>query len=385
MAQSLISCPLCSSASFSSINALCLSLVNISSKWLHCNVCQEELHGLDKLTIHLLSHLTHNPDFVKTFSNGHGSSSSDCNSEPLNLAKSYTNCSKDGDCNTYFPSKDVSNMELEKSSIKIDDEVMIVFKHNEKYLESNVSTVCDESSLSVKSSSNPSRLTADFNRKFDSPNLNEELFSFNSSENISNGNLYDPPSTYQCQSNNAFLVKEGKSFFCKDGSDLCSEHDSQLDSDASLSDKNISTQNVDSLNDSNIIPDIEKSETLDLNKKTGMKCSFLSPKGERVLGFRCDVCSLVFPDEHILSLHRQLIHIELNDDPAKTNHFKCHLCSKSFVMRGSLMVHIRVAHFGGAGKINIKTFSISYYGFRRLYNIVDDLCKIIELFCSKLY
>lgn len=371
MAQSLISCPLCSSASFSSINALCLSLVNISSKWLYCNVCQEELHGLDKLTIHLLSHLTHNPDFVKTFSNGHGSSSSDCNSEPLNLAKSYTNCSKDGDCSTYFPSKDVSNMELEeKSSIKIDDEVMIVFKNNEKYLESNISTVCDKSSLSLTSSSNTSRLTADFNRKFDSPNVNEELFSFNSSENISNGNLYDPPSTYQCQSNNAFLVKEGKNGFCKDGSDLCSEHDSQLDSDTSLSDKNISTQNVDSLNDSNIISDIEKSETLDLNKKTGMKCSFLSPKGERVLGFRCDVCSLVFPDEHILSLHRQLIHIELNDDPAKTNHFKCHLCSKSFVMRGSLMVHIRVAHFGGAGKINIKTFSISYYGFRRLYSLI---------------
>lgn len=375
MAESLISCPLCSSASFFSINALCLSLVNISSKWLHCTVCQEELHGLDKLTIHLLSHLTHNPDFIKTFSNGYGSSSLDCNSEPLNLAKSYPNCSKDGDCNTYCPSKDVSNMELEKSSIKIDDEVMIVFKHNEKYLESNLSNVCDQSFSSVKSSSNPSftTLTVDFNRKFDSPGVNEELFSFNSSENISNGNVFDPPSTYQCQSNNAFLVKDRKRCSCKDGSDLCSEHGSQLDSDISLSDKNTSTQNVESLDDTSIILDIEKSETLGQKKKTGMKCSFLSPKGERVLGFRCDVCSLVFPDEHILSLHRQLIHIELNDDPAKTNHFKCHLCSKSFVMRGSLMVHIRVAHFGGAGEINIKTFWISDYGLRGLCNIMDDL------------
>lgn len=355
MAQSLISCPLCSSASFSSINALCLSLVNISSKWLQCTVCQEVLHGLDKLTIHLLSHLTHNPDFVNLFSNDLESSGSNSISKPLNLAKSCINKSKDIVCDTYFSSKDVSNMELENPSIKIDDEVMIVFKHNKTHLKNKHNTGGDLSSLSMKSISNSSltRLTADFNGKLDRPNVNEELFSFNTTENISKENLFDAPSSYQYQSN-TFLEKDRNSVSGTDGSNLCSEHDSQLDSDMSSQDIG-RPQNVSVLGGTNIQVS-EESGTLDKKKNTGTKSSFLSPKGERVLGFRCDVCSLVFPDEHILSLHRQLIHVELNDDPAKANRFKCHLCSKSFVMRGSLMVHIRVAHFGGAGKINIKTF-----------------------------
>ncbi|XP_075236181.1 uncharacterized protein LOC142333134 [Lycorma delicatula] len=58
----------------------------------------------------------------------------------------------------------------------------------------------------------------------------------------------------------------------------------------------------------------------------------------------CDVCLFSFPDPTILNMHKQLVHSDdgfLND---KKKSFACHLCSKSFKMRGSLMVHRRVAH-----------------------------------------
>ncbi|XP_028164518.1 zinc finger protein 2 [Ostrinia furnacalis] len=60
----------------------------------------------------------------------------------------------------------------------------------------------------------------------------------------------------------------------------------------------------------------------------------------------CNVCGLQFVDANILKMHKCLIH---NIDETCSDNFtryQCHLCPKNFKMRGSLMVHLRVAHFG---------------------------------------
>lgn len=60
----------------------------------------------------------------------------------------------------------------------------------------------------------------------------------------------------------------------------------------------------------------------------------------------CNICGLQFVDENILKVHRCLIH-NIDDDANSTiTTYQCHLCPKKFKMRGSLMVHLRVAHFG---------------------------------------
>lgn len=64
----------------------------------------------------------------------------------------------------------------------------------------------------------------------------------------------------------------------------------------------------------------------------------------------CEICSFKFPDEHILGMHKQLVHSnDAKNFTDKKKSFGCHLCTKSFKMRGSLMVHRRVAHPSGSG------------------------------------
>lgn len=59
----------------------------------------------------------------------------------------------------------------------------------------------------------------------------------------------------------------------------------------------------------------------------------------------CDICNFCFNDESILEMHQKLLH-QTAPDQAGNCSYHCHLCSKKFKMRGSLMVHLRVAHYG---------------------------------------
>ncbi|KAJ8979529.1 hypothetical protein NQ317_017677 [Molorchus minor] len=61
---------------------------------------------------------------------------------------------------------------------------------------------------------------------------------------------------------------------------------------------------------------------------------------------RCDICSFSFTDKNILDIHQKLLHQTTPDKKTGTYSYHCHLCSKKFKMRGSLMVHLRVAHYG---------------------------------------
>lgn len=60
----------------------------------------------------------------------------------------------------------------------------------------------------------------------------------------------------------------------------------------------------------------------------------------------CNVCGLQFVDANILRMHRCLIHNIDDNSNINSTRYHCHLCPKNFKMRGSLMVHLRVAHYG---------------------------------------
>lgn len=66
---------------------------------------------------------------------------------------------------------------------------------------------------------------------------------------------------------------------------------------------------------------------------------------------RCNICGVPVPDRNILILHKQVVHMiaekDINAMPEELlKSYPCHLCTKIFKNRGSLMVHTRIAHIG---------------------------------------
>lgn len=60
----------------------------------------------------------------------------------------------------------------------------------------------------------------------------------------------------------------------------------------------------------------------------------------------CNICGLQFVNANILKIHRCLIHNIDENANTKFTRYQCDICPKHFKMRGSLMVHMRVAHYG---------------------------------------
>lgn len=56
MTTECISCPLCCCPNFPNVDALRICLLRVTNRPLHCPICNEIQMGLDKFTIHLLSH-----------------------------------------------------------------------------------------------------------------------------------------------------------------------------------------------------------------------------------------------------------------------------------------------------------------------------------------
>uniref|UniRef100_A0A1B6GV31 C2H2-type domain-containing protein n=1 Tax=Cuerna arida TaxID=1464854 RepID=A0A1B6GV31_9HEMI len=359
MAQSLIACPLCSAASFSTTSTLCLSLVSVASKWLRCTLCEEELHGLDKFTIHLLGHLIQTNNFKKHLTTDHSESpdmKQISHTEPLNLVKTHTSLLKETmneitppnivlNESLSFQSKESSDAECERPSLKIDDEVMIFFNCGDQSVQNNSSDKMEGPEKICKTSHSPalSNLVVEFDQSVDKNSSNISTTK-DITTTVLNGEYLTLPFTNDVP-HQLFSTNLNPGFYPE-----CSNNtvDNTIEMDLSPLAKQKESENEFEVNKNSDTLSNKPNEYDALQKVTGNRSSFLSPRGERVLGYRCDVCSLVFPDEQILLMHRKLIHAELSGDPTKEKKYKCHLCSKSFIMKGSLMVHMRVAHFGGA-------------------------------------
>ncbi|KAJ8916158.1 hypothetical protein NQ315_016297 [Exocentrus adspersus] len=70
---------------------------------------------------------------------------------------------------------------------------------------------------------------------------------------------------------------------------------------------------------------------------------------------KCDICTFSFTDKNILDMHQKLLHQTTPDQRTGNYSYHCHLCTKKFKMRGSLMVHLRVAHYGFQSEIGAKS------------------------------
>ncbi|XP_026484839.2 zinc finger protein 250 [Vanessa tameamea] len=97
------------------------------------------------------------------------------------------------------------------------------------------------------------------------------------------------------------------------------------------------------------MPIVEISPNTDCNVNSNKSLFIPNVKTEATLlqtTNKCNICGLQFVDTDILRMHKCLIHnIEDNSQHTFTR-YNCHLCTKHFKMRGSLMVHLRVAHYG---------------------------------------
>lgn len=101
----------------------------------------------------------------------------------------------------------------------------------------------------------------------------------------------------------------------------------------------------------NTVPVIDISQTsvdecVQLANPVYVPTATIKTETSAIMNTTCNVCGLQFVDANILKMHRCLIHnIDENSNQSFTR-YHCHICPKNFKMRGSLMVHLRVAHYG---------------------------------------
>lgn len=98
--------------------------------------------------------------------------------------------------------------------------------------------------------------------------------------------------------------------------------------------------------------DVEQPQTLELDN------SKIQPIIEETNTIVCDICDFTFTDQTILDLHQKLLHQTNPDKETGLYNFHCHLCSKKFKMRGSLIVHLRVAHYGFSKSTSVEQNSV---------------------------
>ncbi|XP_044268338.1 zinc finger protein 2 homolog [Tribolium madens] len=97
---------------------------------------------------------------------------------------------------------------------------------------------------------------------------------------------------------------------------------------------------IGSKNEENVIEKSEKEIDESINS---LNKSLVESDSERI---KCDICNFTFTDKTILDMHQKLLHQTTPDKNTGLYSYHCHLCSKKFKKRGSLMVHLRVAHYG---------------------------------------
>lgn len=71
---------------------------------------------------------------------------------------------------------------------------------------------------------------------------------------------------------------------------------------------------------------------------------------DEVILFKCDPCNFYFQNADILTMHNQLLHNGTTAEKGKAESYKCNYCSRVFNMKGSLMIHLKVAHLGKSDK-----------------------------------
>ena len=399
MCARLLACPLCSQPGFLTLDALRTGLISVATRPLTCPVCNEVLLGIDKLTIHLFSHTNlngnstmesaihtnvatndNNPPAVynlqnATFQDWNVSKVQmvDINKLPENNLN-IPNCSKS--------SKDLHATEANKVSIvnsgvcvqdqnlPVNGATQVARLSDSMCKNEKVSTIHENGKVMRKSDNDsPQTLQGGIKSNYDAQYYaTNDIEHVNLIQNHGQGE-HEIIQTFkswiqdqQCEQQTSAKENTNKLKSSIDSKDTCNnkqDYNEQMIalnkfpnattvcSNGSLekfnNEKNARDDPSTTCNESQeqivaddqILPQLKFFKTLSTKEKTE----------------RCDICGFHFPDYNILFLHKQLVHMidekDLHAIPENfLKNYSCHLCSKVFKMRGSLMVHMRVAHMG---------------------------------------
>lgn len=380
MSSSFLTCPLCSQPGFQTLDSLRYGLISAATRQVVCPVCHDILFGLDKFTIHLFSHsiqrqheansgnvpieissrnataplnqqscsptLTHNlPVYSKADFNSNIKDMKECHNSnnQINLSPSVSQKPVLGSTDCW------SNEMITEGKIRMEN-------LNDKQ---NCKIICDTSEATKNYVPEKSEINSVWEEKSHNNKLDCKYTITSQSSNVA---------LLECTQNNSELIEVQTGTKSSQTVTECQQISHIGNISSSLGSKSfhppnqLSSRNISETTHQNAsVHSLVSSSAL---SRENSAQAIPTEKGLKGV-IRCDICGFAFEDSSILTIHHQLVHcvesrsatpshrIEVSDG-CKQGHtlgekhqFPCHLCSKAFKMRGSLMVHLRVAHSSG--------------------------------------
>lgn len=398
MCARVLTCPLCSQPGFLTLDALRVGLVSVATRPLICPVCNEVLLGIDKLTIHLFGHTINLSSGIAESSKSEDVIAIDehlvavhnaHNVVPQNwnilkqldkAANSNSRTTEPSDSGVPSVGNDVSvvNSQLkaqsQNSSMKDACQSSLVSDYNHDVIKVNVFPQSDRNHGAVQ------RAIANLQQGTLKTNCATQYFC---NDNVKHLNVSQKPEEKKTAISDSIIVTKvagtvdanvyrdvGRECI-ESNSDQCiikerlirdlieEEHDlpnfqsvqnamANICARESSEEHNgkenlpIASKTILETNTEDQNPNLEHRQVVQTSIKAFRT---IAPKEKTE---RCNICGFHFPDTSILALHKQLVHEQdSSNSPEKIpKSYYCHLCSKVFKMRGSLMVHMRVAHIG---------------------------------------
>ncbi|XP_012145178.2 uncharacterized protein LOC100878750 [Megachile rotundata] len=396
MCARLLTCPLCSQPGFLTLDALRAGLISVATRPLVCPVCNEVLLGIDKLTIHLFSHainlnsnnITELPKHINVVNSSIESPAihnqqNTTTFQDWNVLETQTIDSNKLETNIQNNLKFSQNLQNTKTEVPIlnskvfpqnqntspNHAPQVAFLSDQISENEEINTIHEnkQTSKSEKDSQQMLQETIKLNyatQYYSNNNIKHVNYMQNYSE-IDHENTQTMKNWIQnqnCEEQmtiNENLDKRGKSV--ENGEPCASEYN--YNEQSTTMNKFVASTSVCvnvPLEKYNNYKNIQDNSSTTCNKSQNE-----NPDNQEILSElrlyknesmkekteRCNICGFHFPDHNILILHKQLIHMinekDLNIVPENLlKNYSCHLCSKIFKMRGSLMIHMRVAHMG---------------------------------------
>lgn len=379
MCARLLACPLCAQPSFLTLDALRAGLISVATRPLTCPVCNEVLLGIDKLTIHLFSHT------INLNSNNTIESLKHTNIIPSTYNSSAINNLE----NTIFQDWNVSKIEITDSNkfsqniLNIQNNSMssqsLHTKNESPVFNSEISIDQNQlnhvpqitslqNSICENKETNTFQKSKEVKLQKDSQQILQETMKLNyatqyfTNQNIKHINYMQnyPETEYgNVQTYKNWMQNQQQNENVTDKIEKSLENNESHNNEMTLNKFSSSYTNI-SLQKANN-KDIQENLyiTCNENQNENLKQKEILPQLKLIKTLsstkqkteRCNICGFHFLDHNILLLHKQLVHMinekDLNIIPENLlKNYSCHLCSKVFKMRGSLMVHMRVAHMG---------------------------------------
>ncbi|PSN54375.1 hypothetical protein C0J52_11317 [Blattella germanica] len=329
----LLTCPLCSQPGFQTLDSLRRGLISAATRQVVCPVCHDVLFGLDKFTIHLFCHsvehqqVTNNPlpsPRVEQMQVNQQQINTHCTSSQTDfssITEDQTSVHSIEKVNTSSNNTQISNISI-PTSHSVFNPITVQQRHVQAIEKVNKKTVHNVGATNVD-------------------NLRSQIVEYEQAHK---------PQELKCKES-----LEPKT------ADLAMK--STLLSDSELMDTSQSTGSSTSI----YVSSDDLKRTAATHENISAQCSAdqhhskvnlpLAKTVKEIV--RCDLCGFAFDDLSILAIHIQLVHSlgnnsDTTDDKIQTSktskqekiaedkrQFPCHLCSKAFKMRGSLMVHLR--------------------------------------------